>query len=531
MEKHLVKQVMLRFSDKKYFVLIIMLMFISTCFSQLNTRENKKLFLKADKDYDFGDYLNASLIYEKLYAVDSTNNELNYKLGVCYFSIRKDRPASKKYFEKVPSAEYPEVDYYLGRLNHLERSYDKAIAYYTQYKYLGTGEEHSRKEINDLIQKSQTAMLFEVTADKTLQIKNLGPVVNSEYAEYAPLIPADESFLMFTSRRKNNVWQNKDPYGDYFEDIYVSPKKDGEWQAPVMLDTNINTSVHDACTGLSADGEKLLIYRTSKDLKSGDIYESFYVNKKWSDPKILGPIVNSPDYLEPSACYSPNGDIIFFSSNRPGGYGGKDLYLTKKLPNGKWGEPYNLGPTINTEYNEDAPFVHPASNTLFFSSEGHKNMGGYDIFKSNFDEAGIFSTPENLGCPINTVEDDIFFVMSTDASMGYLSSQREGGYGSQDIYSIFFPINNIPLNVFNIYVFDDSDKLIKNVNILLTDMEKKSVYGQYKSNENTGKIMVISPPGKEFRIAIEAEGYDPYISNVKLISEKENIFRLSKKAQ
>jgi tetratricopeptide (TPR) repeat protein len=531
MEEHLAKPVMLHFYDKKYCLTLIMMLIMSAGFSQLSTWENKKLFLKADKDYDYGDYLNALTIYEKLYVVDSTNNELNYKLGVCIFELRKNRPLAKKYFDKVPSSEFPEVDYFLGYLNHLDRKFEKAMAYFTQYKYLGAGEEHSKKEIDDLIQKCQTAMLLESKTDNTLQIKNLGSEVNTQYAEYAPLIPADESFLMFTSRRKNNIWQNKDPFGDYFEDIYISPKKDSEWQTPIMLDTNINTSVHDACTGLSADGEKLLLYRTSKDFKSGDIYESIYTNKKWSDPVLLGTIVNSPDYLETSACYSPNGEIIFFSSNRPGGYGGKDLYLTRKLSNGKWAEPFNLGPTINTEYNEDAPFVHPAMNTLFFSSEGHKNMGGYDIFRSNFDEAGTFSEPENLGCPINTVNDDIFFVLSTDASMGYLSSQREGGFGSQDIYSVFFPINNIPLNVFNIYVFDDSDKLIKNVDILITDMEKKSVFGMYKSNPNTGKIMVISPPGKEYRIAIQSDGYDPYISNVKLISEKENIFRLSKKTQ
>jgi tetratricopeptide (TPR) repeat protein len=522
---------MSRFFDKRYFILLIVIMFVNTGFSQLNTRGNKKLFLKADKNFDYGDYLNALSIYEKLYAEDSTNNELNYKLGVCYFEIRKYRSRSKKYFEKVPSSEFPETDYYLGRLNHLEGLYDKAMGYFTQYKYLALGEDHSRKEINDLIQKCQTAMLLELKVDNSLEIRNLGNEVNSEYAEYAPLIPADGNFLMFTSRRKNNVWQKTDPYGDYFEDIYLSSKKDSEWQKPVMLDTNINTSVHDACTGLSADGEKLLIYRTSKDLKSGDIYESLLLDEKWTDPKLIGSIVNSPEYTETSACYSPNGDIIFFSSNRPGGYGGKDLYLTKKLPNGRWAEPFNLGPTVNTEYNEDAPFVHPAMNTLFFSSEGHKNMGGYDIFKSSFDESGTFTTPENMGCPINTADDDIFFVLSTDASLGYLSSQREGGYGSQDIYSVFFPINNIPLNVFNVYVFDDSDKLIKNINIVLTDMEKKSVFGVYKSNENTGKVMIISPPNKEYRMAIQAEGYEPYISNVKLVQEKENIFRLSKKIQ
>ncbi|MDF2437337.1 MAG: ompA [Bacteroidota bacterium] len=519
---------MLRCFDKKYLTVLILTLIFSNCFSQLTPRENRKLFMKADKAFDYGDYLNALSIYNKIYPSDSTNDELNYKIGVCNFEIKRPRTQSKKYFEKVSASDFPETNYYLGRIYHLERAYDKAIGYYTQYKYLAQGVDHTRKEIDDLIQKSQTAMLMESRADNSLQIKNLGEGINSEYAEYAPLIPADGSFLMFTSRRKNNVWTNTDPHGNFFEDIYVSDRSGEEWQKPRMLDTNINTLVHDACTGLSADGEKLMLYRTSKDLKSGDIYESQLTDKKWSDPKLLGSVVNSPEFLETSACYSTNGDILFFSSNRPGGLGGKDLYLSRKLPNGNWGEPFNLGPNINTEYDEDAPFIHPAVNTLYFSSEGHKNMGGYDIFKSNFDETGLFTSPENLGAPINTADDDIFFVLSTDASTGYLSSERPGGFGSQDIYSVFFPVNNIPLNVYNIYVFDDSDKIIKSVDILITDMEKKAVHGMYKSNENTGKAIVISTPGKEYRIAIQSPGYEPYISNVKLTPDKENIFRLVK---
>jgi tetratricopeptide (TPR) repeat protein len=520
---------MLRFFAKKYFVLLIINLITVNCFSQLKSRENRKLFMKADKFYNYGDYLNALTLYEKLYAADSTNRELNYKLGVSNFEIRKYRRNAKKYFMKVPPVHYPEVNYYLGILYHLDKSFDKAIASLTEYKNSPGSKEHTVKEIEDLIRKSQTAIIFEARSDENLEIKNLGTAINSPYSEYAPLIPADESFLIFTSRRSNRVWPEKDPFGDHFEDIYISQNKEKAWTNPVMLDTNINTSVHDAGTGLSADGEKLLIYRTSKDLKSGDIYESFFQENKWSDPKILNSIVNSSEHLETSACYSPNGDIVFFSSTRPGGYGGKDLYLSRKLPNGKWGEAFNLGATINTEYNEDAPFVHPAMNTLFFSSEGHKNMGGYDIFKSGFDETGTFTSPENMGSPVNTVEDDIFFVLSTDASTGYLSSQREGGFGGQDIYSVFFPVNNIPLNVYNVYVFDEENKPVKQVDILLTDMEKKSIYGMYKSNENTGKLIIISPPGKEYRLAIQSAGYEPYISNVILTEGKENTFRLIKK--
>jgi len=528
MVKSLKKPVMLHCFDKKVVSILLLCLVAGTMAGQLDTGENKKLFFRADNAFDFGDYLSALNIYKTLYPLDSSNLELNYKIGVCLYEIKKYRASSLNYFEKTAAADFPETNYYLGKLYHVKRDYEKAIASFSKYRFMRSDQEHSKKEIDALIAKCHTAKLMEANTDRTIQIKNLGDTINTEYPEYAPLIPAQVNFMIFTSRRKNDVWQNKDPLGDYFEDMYVSQKKDKKWMYPEMLDTNINTSVHDAGTGLSADAEHLLVYRTSKDFKSGDIYESHYIGNTWSSPEMLGNIVNDPDYLETSACYSPDGNMLFFSSNRPGGFGGKDLYSVKKLPNGKWGNPFNLGAAINTEYNEDAPFVHPVGGTLYFSSEGHKNMGGYDVFRSAFDEAGKFEAPQNLGCPVNTVDDDIFFVLNTDASLGYLSSEREGGYGSQDIYSVYFPINNVPLNVYNIHIFDESGKVLSAVELVLTDMVKKSIYGIYKANENTGKIMVISSPEVSYRIAIQAAGFEPFISNTLFQQETELVFKLKK---
>jgi Tol biopolymer transport system component len=223
--------------------------------------------------------------------------------------------------------------------------------------------------------------------------------------------------------------------------------------------------------------------------------------------------LNEPGYNETSACYSADGEIIFFSSDRPGGYGGKDLYFVKKLSNGKWGKPFNLGPTINTEYNEDAPFVSPSGEEIYFSSEGHKNMGGYDVFKSSYDEKGEFSEPENMGAPINTVGDDIFFVINTNGSAAYMSSEREGGYGAQDIYKITFEDNNSSLSAYSIYLQDAENNLIKNAEIVLTDMDAREVYGIYKSNESSGKVLIIARPNQTFRLAIQAKGYESYIQN------------------
>lgn len=515
-------------SDKRIFLLLAFVIAVRLLPAQITSMHDKQAWLKADKALEYGDYPAALETYQRLHTLDSTNEEINYKLGVCNFQIRSLKMQSKKYFDRVDPGHFPETYYYLGRLNHLLRNDDKSIECFTKYKQVKSDDkEHSPKEINDLIAKCYNAMLFEEKKDNNIQIENLGPTINTEYAEYAPLIPVQEDFLIFTSRRKNAVHDQKDPLGEYFEDIYVSTKFGDTWQYPVLLDTNINTPLHDACTGLSADGEKLLIYRTSPDLTGGDIYESTFELNKWGTPVILDNSVNSPDYVETSACYSPDNNTIFFSSNRPGGYGGKDLYMMKKLPNGKWGEPFNLGPNINTEYNEDAPFVHPSGNVLFFSSEGHKNMGGYDVFKSNFDETGNFTEPENLGYPINTRDDDIFFVLNADATAGYFSSEREGGFGSQDIYKATFSPDPLPLNVYNAHVMDESDHVIKKAELVMSDPSGKNIYGIYKSNDQTGKIIVISEPNKEYQITVKAVGYEPFTTNVVLSSDNELSYRLT----
>lgn len=497
-----------------FFVLLLQFSFTNLCKAQFSFSKNENLLFKADKAFDFADYYTALNIYQQLYPLDSNDSELNYKMGICSFELKKYRNGSKKYFEKLSYKKYPEVDYYLGILNHLNRQYETAIFHFNRYKKKRQ-KDHSTKEVDDLIGKCNTAVLYESVADNRIQISNMGSIINTEYDEYAPLIPAEENFMIFTSRRKNPVWQNKDVFDEYFEDIYISRKDSNGWHPPEMFDTIFNTPVHDAGTGLSADGEKLLIYRTSENFKSGDIYESFLIDNKWTKPEKLGQNVNSPDNIESSACYSTQGDILFFSSDRPGGYGGKDLYMAKKLPNGGWGLPKNLGPDINTEYNEDAPFAHSVGNVLYFSSQGHSNMGGYDIFKTEYDEKENFSSPKNLGYPMNTVDDDIFFVLTPDGSVGYFSSGREGGIGGQDIYCVSLSGSTTPLDVYSIYVLDElSNNIVKEVEMDIVDLATKKITGLYKSNERTGKLLFISESKKEYQVIIRANGFKTFVGNV-----------------
>jgi WD40-like Beta Propeller Repeat len=502
--------------------------------AQITLRDDKKLFFEADKALEFGDYLTAYNTYIQLLKVDNFNPEVNFKLGICSFNITKLRSLSMSYFEKSSKSTYPEIHYYLGRLNHLAREYATAISNYNNYKNSVGNKEFSTKYIDDLIAKSNTARLFETVPEPDIQILNLGDNINTIYDEYVPLIPASEDFIIFTSRRPNNVWKNKNLADEYFEDIYIAKADSvGGWQSPTLLDDSVvNTATHDASTGLSADGDFLLIYRTNTTSNTGDIYETFNEEGTWTTPQKLNSNVNSAEFVETSACYSTDRTMVFFSSDRPGGFGGKDLYRSIKLPSGNWGEPFNLGKEINTEYDEDAPYVHPVGEKIYFSSQGHQNMGGYDIFESTFDEYGNFTTPINLGYPLNTVGDDIFFVLNSNSTVGYLSSDRAGGEGGQDLYSIKFSIEEEPVDVFSLFFIDEkSNLLITNVTMEAIDLKRKVVYGKYKASDKTGKMLFISEPQKEYKIIVTADGYEPFITNTVFLSHSpKKIFTLTKSA-
>jgi len=505
------------------------MLIINCSIAQLSSLHDQQLWIKADDRFEYGDYMNALQLYTQLNHIDSTKEEIIFKIAVCNFNIRPYRKRSVAYFNKINLIHFPETSYYMGRLSALNKQYNKAIEYFILYKSTKGVMEHTQKEIQDLIDKCNTAIEFEKNLDESIHIENLGSSINTAYAEYAPLIDEKEDFLLFTSRRENTIHTKKDPLGEYFEDIYASKKNGNVWGTPTLLDTVINTPLHDACTGLSADGKRLLLYRTSPDLKSGDIYESLLDGIKCTPPSIITTSVNSKKYIETSACFSPDNNTIFFSSDRPGGYGGKDIYCMKKLSNGNWGAPFNLGPIINTAYNEDAPFVHPLNNTLFFSSEGHKNMGGFDIFKSNFSEEGNFTEPENLGCPINTSDDDIFFVLNKDGTRGYFSSEREDGFGSQDIYKATF-VPMLFLNIYHASVVDKDNNTIPKVELTLIDDAAAKTIGVYHTNSTTGKILIISDP-KEFKLQIRAPGFEVYTGTIKLGTEMELIYKLTEQAK
>ncbi len=447
----------------KSFFTLLALLFFYTAQAQQEKLSPKKLESLADEHFRIGEYHNALKYYQKLDSLQPNVGKTNYFIGYCIFNTEQ-KSKSLTYFQKAKNQAYPgkDLDLYLARSLHLNHQFDKAIAAYQSYV---PPVENKKDEIEDEDLKGGEIEIMDIKSDiqryvamcqtgkklvadsLTLVIENMGPVINSKYPDFVPVVSANERELIFTSRRPNTTGGKKDPIdGHYYEDLYISTK-DGnstEWSTPKNMGPIVNTDLHDACVGLSPDGLELFIYRADFTRNgAGDIYISKLdsTTSTWSKPEKLGKYVNS-GYRQPSASISTDEKTLFFSSDKPGGYGGIDIYIVKLQEDGTWGEAINMGPKVNSEYDEDAPYIHPDNKTLFFSSRGHSTMGGFDIFTTTLTETGDtmeWSAPVNAGYPINTADDDIYFIWSADGTKGYFSSWRDDSYGEKDLYVIHKP--------------------------------------------------------------------------------------------
>ncbi|MCF8297913.1 MAG: OmpA family protein [Saprospiraceae bacterium] len=503
-------------------------------------KEAKKELKQGDEYYEVGPgmYPFALEHYLSVYRFNPNNALLNYKIGKCFmYSTEKTRAIP--YFLEAQNLNpniQPDLNYLLAQAYHLNYEFDEAIERFKTYKQsLGPIDlQEKGLIIEKKIKECETGKDL-VANPVRVFIDNIGPVINSTYADYSPIINADESVIMFTSRRDNTTGFGKDPSdGNYFEDIYISHKLDnGSWAAPENPGKPLNSDNHDAIVGLSADGNRLFLYKGDK---GGDIYECYLKGDKWSKPNKLDKTINS-SYHESSASFSYDLRTIYFVSNREGGYGEHDIYVSNLNSKGNWEEAVNLGAEINTPYNEEGIFMHPDGKTFYFSSKGHNTMGGFDIFKTVFED-GKWSEPKNIGYPINTTGDDVFFTVSANGKRGYYSSAKKGGLGNHDIYIVNFLgpekpiINSCNDNLIAIVTEPISEIVIEPVveietsqltllkgtitdefsgeplfaQIELTDNETGKILANFESNSKTGKYLVSLPSGKNYGIAVKAEG-------------------------
>jgi len=488
------------------FALLSLLFTVSVVAQNGYSREDNKKLDNAKQLLDRADHLAAAALYKQLLPIDTSFAEVYYELGLCESHIPSMRENARARFAQAVRHGHVEAHYELAKVLHRQEKLNEAFETYTTYKGLD-GRMHDDEEVDHELGKIFVAKdMIQNPVD--IRIEPMGTGINSPMHDYSPVTPGNGGVLYFTSRREGSTGGMVDNNGQPFEDIYVAHYDGNNWSPAENAGYPMNTRTMDATVGISEDGNTMLIYRTSRDLVGGNILIMKKAeNGNWSNPHTLNKVVNS-QYFEPSACLVDNGNTIYFTSDRPGGYGGRDIWRVKMLPNGEWSRPLNMGPNVNTKYDEDAPFLHSDGQTLFFSSNGHKTMGGYDIFRSVLvdPDLNVWSKPENMGYPFNTVKDDIYFSLTDDGRTGYLSSERPGGLGMQDIYKVVFPVSKTNYMVVKGSVLNPDSEPVE-ARILVEDAGFDELHGVYNSNGTDGSYVLVLAPGREYDIKVEAIGY------------------------
>ena len=407
-------------------------------------KSTRKITREADELYIDEMFKQALPIYIQLDAIKPENAELNYKIGICYLHT-ETKSKSIPYFLKAQQYdrkhEFEDINYYIGIAYHYGLEFDKAIEAYEKYKLLLKPKENFSKDMIRLVDKFVANCYTGKTLIKkplNVKIENLGLKINSPSAEAYPVISPDEKTLYFSSKRIDltGLKPNEEPE-EVFEDIFVSNFVNNAWTQAKKVGKGINSFKHDAPLSLSADGKKLFFYKTDKN-NSNDLFFIEYKDTTWTAPKSMGGRINSPSW-ETGASISPDGKTFYFSSDRPGGYGGMDIYYCKLQDKGIWSIPKNIGPEINTEWDEEAPFILPDSKTLYFCNNGPKSIGGMDIFKTVFNTTdSLWAVPENIGYPLNTPEHEVHITWTAAGHRGYYANTREDSYGEDDIYVVEF---------------------------------------------------------------------------------------------
>lgn len=404
------------------------------CFAQ-EEEKIRALFVEAESYYLFEEFKDALPLYQRILQVDPENYNINFKIGVCYLNDIYQVEKSIAYLEQAvkgisPESKPtsfkerrspPEALYFLGNAYRSVNRLNEAIEAYEQFKLMLDPLVYDASLVDEQISACKVAVEQERKPMYFLSI-NMGEGINDRFEELNPVVSGDESVMVFTRRLQ------------FYDAVFCARKLNGKWSTPENLTPYFEVDGNTYSTGLSYDGNELFVYRS--DNFDGNLYVSRYRNNKWSKLEKLNGNINTK-YWESHASLSKDGRTLYFTSNRSGGYGGLDIYKSERTRTGDWGPAINLGPVINSKYNEDTPFVTEDGKTIYFSSMGHYNMGGYDIFYSTKLDNGQWAKPINVGFPLNTTVDDLFFVPVQEGAYAYYSRYSpDDSYGMTDIYKL-----------------------------------------------------------------------------------------------
>ncbi|MBC8052394.1 MAG: PD40 domain-containing protein [Sphingobacteriaceae bacterium] len=488
---------------KSFFILLFCCCF-TLSYGQKGLRTTN---IQAQRKYDAASQALSYDAYERAIAELQGAIKLDPEFAAAYQRIGDVNRILKRYqaaaqaYKKVLeiNPEFDQRTYYgLGQSEFYSGNYSEALRHLKKYQAWPNQTEANKL----LVSKDIIDCEFSIEAIKKPVVfnpKNLGPEVNSSQGEYLPVVTADEETLIFTRRTNDN------------EDFFSSKRHNNRWTKATYLSPNINTpTFNEGAQCISPDGMYLFFTGCNRPDGAGkcDIYVCKREGKDWSKPFNLGPQINSRNW-ESQPSVSANGRTLYFVSDRAGGFGGEDIWKTELQGSGSWSTPVNLGPNINTRYNEYAPFIHHDDNTLYFASDGWPGFGNEDLFFSKKDDAGNFAKSVNIGYPINSPGEEKGLTVSSDGRKAYFSSSMAGGYGGMDIYSFELPQSLRPDLVTYVKgkVIDSDTRETLSANVKITSLKNDIVAFEELTDAETGEFLAIMQAGKTFGLSVEREGY------------------------
>lgn len=486
-------------------------------------KEAKQFYNKGKKHFNKNELSEALVNYKQALSIDTSNANYNYRVGECYYFMTGMRDSANVYFSRAtsnvsPKAKHkfketaapPEAFFFLGKIYHQNYKFEEAIENLEKYKAIGKNSE-LLKETDLVIEACQNGISH---LDKPLDliVIEVSGGINSKYEDHSPVISGDMKTLIFTSRRKGTGGLIEEEDGKFYEDIYICKREDGKWTTPKSISSKINTDGHEASIGLSSDGNTLFIY---KAINGGDIFMSEFDGNEWSFPVALNKNINSK-YRESHVSISTDKKTLYFASNRPGGIGGMDIYFSELQEDGEWGPAKNLGSKVNSRFNETSPYLQINDSTLVFSSNRKESIGGYDIFYTINQKEGGWTVPENIGYPVNSPDDDFYYVEAPDGSFALYTSNQDGTKGDINLYTILLPeVNHENIAVISGQIMPESDdRKLEEVKISIIDNQTGDTIQTHYADMETGDYTFVLPTGKEYTAVYESEGYMPYIQNM-----------------
>jgi len=498
---------------KRVVLFIILLAFlINNDLIPQSKSELKNTFYDAESWILFEDYEEALPKYQMLLKSYPGNSNFLYRIGQCYINIPGEKEKAMSYLESAVKNINPEYQdgkfretgapydalYHLANAYRINDQLDKALEAYNLFKKNLIPEIYDSVIINQQIQSCFTAKKLMETPVYIKEI-NIGKNINETNSEFNPVVSEDEKMLVFSKSEA------------FYDAILYSTRTNGNWSVPVNMNELLKVDRDFYPTSISRDGRTLYLYSTVD--YDGMIYTAKFENNTWSPIVKLNDNINTK-FWESHATVSHDNKRLYFTSNRKGSLGGLDIYVSSRDSTGDWGPAVNLGSVINTPYNEESPFLSKDDRTLFFSSRGHYNMGGYDIFYSRLLDNGQWSVPVNVGYPFNTTDDDVFFKPLNEGYEGYLARYSPNGYGKQDIFRIEVFSDDHPRKLFVKGLATGAD-LLSSVKVSASDIKNPQRSYVAYTNPETSEFEFQAPHGN-YEFTYEADGSERIKKNINL---------------